>query len=306
MVIIGPLARALSSLGAVNAGTTGASCIMSRRLGAMGSLPGGGAPVGSQKPIRVWSKSKTVTKCSRNTPPSTHRSSMGSCCIGAKPCRRRRSSSAMASRRPCPRRLASGAGSCAWGSFSPGAEHFVVFFCTLPPFNTSIWVQTEPSGMVWITSSTCSPTCGPAPPGPPPMRPGGSQPAPCGSAPGGGPKPGIGNGKGGRPSPPNGEPPEPPNGEPPNGEPPALPCADGPALLPSMMTGTVPPWPPPPPPPRRPESRSMGSGLEVMGFCCICSRQRSPPPFALTFLKRSGTCSVNSRPPSCTRKGSMP
>mmetsp|Transcript_42486 Transcript_42486/g.91250 ORF Transcript_42486/g.91250 Transcript_42486/m.91250 type:complete len:203 (-) Transcript_42486:1460-2068(-) len=92
---------------------------------------------GSQKPRRWLSKSKMDTKCSKKTPPSTHKSAVGSSIIGMsippKACRRRRCSNSF------------------------GFWQRVVCFFSLPCSQTLVCVQTDPSGRFSISSSISSP-----------------------------------------------------------------------------------------------------------------------------------------------------
>mmetsp|Transcript_135960 Transcript_135960/g.290581 ORF Transcript_135960/g.290581 Transcript_135960/m.290581 type:complete len:244 (+) Transcript_135960:361-1092(+) len=101
--------------------------------------------VDSAKPMRPPSKSRIATKCSRKTPPSTHKSSSKS--SPAEPM----TGSCAASGRgkiTCKRRAAA---ATSWPS------HFVTLLLNFPACHTSLLLHTEPSGRLCITSSTSSP-----------------------------------------------------------------------------------------------------------------------------------------------------
>mmetsp|Transcript_32694 Transcript_32694/g.90255 ORF Transcript_32694/g.90255 Transcript_32694/m.90255 type:complete len:234 (-) Transcript_32694:1341-2042(-) len=105
---------------------------------------------GSAKPMRPLSKSKTVTKRSRNTPPRTQRSSISeSMAPGAAPPRPGCGSSGIS----CKRRV------CCTGQPWPGGRHCVSCLITCPSaFRTFQVLHTTPPGFTCTTSCTsCEP-----------------------------------------------------------------------------------------------------------------------------------------------------
>mmetsp|Transcript_41470 Transcript_41470/g.119569 ORF Transcript_41470/g.119569 Transcript_41470/m.119569 type:complete len:339 (+) Transcript_41470:246-1262(+) len=236
--------------------------------------------VGSQKPRRCPSKSKIVTKCSRKTPPSTQ----SSIC-----------SSAICSRRP-PSNCGSGIGKPSL-SLEEERPHFVLFCTNLSPSQTRDCSQTLPSGCgVMMRSTRSPPPPGAGMPGMPGIgKKGGAWSWPQGEAcwppsPLTGPNGGIGKGNGGiGHGAPDASSPEGEGGGPPQGcDPPRMPSRP-----PRMSSG-------------EPACSGMACCGRAMTFSWTCSKHNCPPSTACTFWKSFSTGKENSRPPSCTRKGSMP
>mmetsp|Transcript_9039 Transcript_9039/g.27052 ORF Transcript_9039/g.27052 Transcript_9039/m.27052 type:complete len:378 (-) Transcript_9039:720-1853(-) len=248
-------------------------------------------PLGAQKPRRSLSKSKIVTKCSKNTPPRIQELSIMSGAVSAWPGMPPNGIGMGMPPNDKRRPLMNGAIACArpptptapMSALEPGGWHVVSLRFRVLPSHTSTCLQTDPSGIVLICSSTCSPTAiGP----PPALGIGKGKPPPCEPLPNGPIGNGNGNGNGGIGM-------APPCPAPPPG--PSAPAVSPPTTTPGRA------------PPRIPWRTPSGSAVAAIGFGWACKMQSSSAPeFLWTFLKSCVTGNANSRPPNWIRNGNIP